>query len=127
MSISKTRREVKKYLADLQPANPSDSSTDSSNAKTDKFLQPFTLSKDHNPTELRKWKKQVNEYFISGNMSKQPLSLQQAYLFRCLEDEIAERLQVLVNENMNIEDCLEKIEAIFKHCILSLPIDAFIK
>ena len=117
-----TQKKIKSYLADIttnstnsnQTVLPTEQSEDPSKACTDKFLQPFVLTKDHNPSELQKWKKQVSEYFQSGNIFKQSANLQQAYLYRCLDDDIAERLEAIVSTDATIEECMVGIENIFK-------------
>ena len=68
----KTRREIKAFITSLmsvssrgdtrQQANPS-------KVEPDKFLKLFILSKDHNPSKLRKWTNQVIDILLCPHNS----------------------------------------------------------
>ena len=79
----------------------------------DKSLQPFTLTKSHNPQELRQWCKAFIRYSESGTLARQTLSRQRGYFELCLDTDLQTDLESFIGPTtpvLGLEGCLQILE-----------------
>ena len=116
--IEKSMREAAAFATPTSGAdlslNVSSSSISGCPGKfVDKSLQPFTLTKGHNPQELRQWCKAFTIYYDSGSLALEPLSRQRGFLNLCLDTDLVTDLESFVTPATPIlgpEGCLSILE-----------------
>ena len=70
--------------------------------KADRGLQPFVLTPSHTPTELREWKIQFHQFYKSGNMAAEDISIQQGRFSRYLHTGLLHAVNEDADENTPI-------------------------
>ena len=82
--------------------------------------KPFTLTKDHSPTELRDWVDRLRDFFAVSGLRTQPAKEQQAHfkalidtgLAVCLKPKLTAEMPVF-DEDPNVDTCITLLEAEF--------------
>ena len=62
-------------------------------------LKPFTLKREHNPTELRSWLNKFNSFYTASRLDLSTVPEQQAYLRICLDPGLEDR----INDKIRID------------------------
>ena len=116
IGIEKTTREA--AATALPPPNRDAPSASIAPGKfVDNYLKPFTLTKNHNPQELRRWIKDFVRYFESGPLHLQPISRQRGFFDFCLDTELQTDLEGFTTPSSPIfgpESCLSILEERFR-------------
>ena len=62
-------------------------------------LRPFELSLEHSPAKFTNWRTQWDAYYSVSRLAQLPLPDQQAFLFRCLDSDLATTLRPELRPN----------------------------
>ena len=94
-------------------------------------LKPFTLEKSSTPGQFNEWKRRFESFFLSSNLGKAPVQVQQSYFRSCVSSQLANLLDSQISENLTVfpdpdtpEDtssCMTLLQAeLEKRCPLTL-------
>ena len=102
--LSRNAAEVMAALFNARPAGAAAAATGpaASKFKDNASLKPEQLTTKHSPKQYADWKKQLNAYIRSSEMTKYPeMSVAHEYILTCLGDELTSRVRNRCNPDHN--------------------------
>ena len=65
-------------------------------------LQPEKLERDARPAQLKTWIEKLKAFFAASNFQSRPATIQQAYFFACISDDLAVQIRNQVDDKMPV-------------------------